>query len=497
MPFMSKHSAIILGCFTGFFALLGGPALGDNDDPRVAYPGNFTRPPSQGKDYDTWAGARGEDVGVIKGNPARLPSRVDNSVRREYPPVYKQRWGTCGQFASVASIFTYEMNVLNGVAADSDAHRFPAHFSWNMMNRAKNTGSEAYHGWEVAKRVGIPTARSYGGVRLEKIGVWPDGYSIWREAMEYRISGYRYSPAHSLAQLNEARGWLFDRNQSSKGGKAVGGLFALDGRMGEMKKVTVTIPDGDYGAGEDLWTRWGPSGYGHGITCVGYDDKIGYDVNGDGRITNEVDVNGDGRVTLADWERGAYIVVNSWGPKWSTDGKIFLLYSAMIDPTWKRGNYLGRAEVTRYIPRHTLRVKFSCTDRTDLRMVIGVSDEEHATSPSHEFAPEAFNGWPLFGRANAGHVPLAGPGDKSVIEVGIDLTALIGRLADRHEGKGRVFVRMGTKEDSAAEGVLEECAVRTYSSEGHFLAESALAFAGGDFGKNALQLSGTIDLKAR
>ena len=28
MPFMSKHSAIILGCFTGFFALLGGSALG-------------------------------------------------------------------------------------------------------------------------------------------------------------------------------------------------------------------------------------------------------------------------------------------------------------------------------------------------------------------------------------------------------------------------------------------------------------------------------------
>ena len=74
--------------------------------------------------------------------------------------------------------------------------------------------------------------------------------------MEYRISGYRYSPAHSLAQLNEARGWLFDRNQSSTGGKAGGGLFALDGRMGEMKNVTVTIPDGDYGAGEDLWTRW-------------------------------------------------------------------------------------------------------------------------------------------------------------------------------------------------------------------------------------------------
>jgi len=81
-------------------------------------------------------------------------------------------------------IFTYEMNILNGTIADTDATRFPAHFSWNMINQAENNGSEAYHGWEVAKRIGIPTAKSYGG------------------------------------------------------------LFALDGRMGELKKVTVTIPEG-------------------------------------------------------------------------------------------------------------------------------------------------------------------------------------------------------------------------------------------------------------
>ncbi len=461
--------------------------------PQVAYPGHFSRPPSEGKNYNTWRDASGPDVGETDVDPDRLPSRVDNSIRPQFPPIYKQRWGACGQFASVASIFTYEMNVLNGTVADTDAARFPAHFSWNMMNGAKNRGSEAYHGWEVAKRIGVPTAKSYGGVRLNKIGLWPNGYKIWREAMEYRVTGYRYSLANTIEQLNEARGWLFDRNQPKPNKKTLGGLFALDGRMGERKKVTVTIPKGEYAAGEDLWTRWGPSGSGHGITCVGYDDKVGYDLNGDGKITNDLDINKDGKVTLADWERGAYIVVNSWGKRWSKDGRIYLLYSAMIDPTWKRGNYLGRIEVARYVPRRTLRLKLACNDRTDLRMTIGIAGDKDATEPDHEFAPEPLNGWPLFGRANAGHVPLAGPDDNTPIEVGIDLTSLLKDLGPDKDGKGKLFVQLSRAKRSKAVGKLHECAVRTYDSKGRLLSESQIDVGDGNFGKSHLCIETVIN----
>ena len=370
----------------------------------AAYP-SFSRPPEAGKDYDTWRDATGPDIGETKPAPGRLPSRVDNSTRPEYPGIYKQKWGTCGQFAAVASVFTYEMNVLNGTPADSDANRFPAYFSWNMINQAENKGSEAYHGWEVAKRVGIPTAKSYGGVRPDKIGLWPNDYSIWRDAMEYRVSGYRYTPAMSVDQLNEARGWLYDKNQADSDKPVIGGIMAMDGRMGELEKVTKTIPDGQHAAGEEVWIRWGPSGFGHGLTCVGYDDQVGYDLNDDGKITNDLDINGDGEVTLADWERGAYIVANSWGEKWSGNGRIYLLYSAMIDPTWERGNYLGRVEVTRHLPRTTLRLKLACDDRSDLRMTLGIAGDLDATTAKYETAPEAFNGWPLFGSSDAGHVP--------------------------------------------------------------------------------------------
>jgi hypothetical protein len=469
------------------------PSAGDAVDEnaaRAAYPRPFSRPPSLGKDYNTWRDARGPDIGEKRVDPKRLPARVDNSTRPEFPPIYKQFGGACGQFTAIASMFTYEMNVHNGTLAENDARRFPADFSWNMMNRAdKKNGSEAYHGWEVAKRIGIPTVQSYGTVHRKEAGPWPSGYQIWREAMEYRVSGYRYSPAQTAAQINEARGWLYDRNNPGEGKESIGGLLALDGRMGKLEEVTRTIAEGEPMAGEDVWIRWGPTGYGHGITCVGYDDNIGIDVNGDGKITNDIDTNGDGNVTLADWERGAFIVVNSWGPNWSKDGKIYLLYSAMVDPTWERGNYLGRIEVARHIPRRTLRLKLTCDNRADLRVRIGIARDKDATVPEHEFAPQPLNGWPLFGaRDQVGKVPLAGPGDSSPVETGIDITGLFEKLGPDARDEARLFLRLNRAKGSEMKGELLECAVRSYDAEGGFMSEAVVGIEKGAFGPESLEI---------
>lgn len=467
----------------------------DVDAPaQAAYPRPFSRPPSMGKDYDTWQDAKGPDIGTTPVDISRLPSRVDNSTRPEFPPVYQQKGGACGQFTAIASMFTYEMNLLNGTHAITDATRFPADFSWNMCNGAKNQGSEAYHGWEVAKHIGIPTIKSYGHVHGEKIGPWPNGYAIWREAMEYRVAGYRYTPANTVSQINEARGWLFDRNQPQTGREPVGGLLALDGRMGERDKVTRTIPEGEHQAGEDLWIRWGPSGYGHGITCVGYDDNVGFDVNGDGKITNDIDINGDGKVTLADSERGAFIVVNSWGKTWSGDGKIYLLYSAMVDPSWERGNFLGRIEVSRHLPARTLKLKLACDKRSDLRVTIGIARDKNATKPEHELAPQALNGMPLFGKRgnSVGEVPLAGPDDDGPLDLGIDLTPLLNQLGPDASGGGRLFLSFGSAESSDATGVLHACAIRTYDAEGTFVRESAVEIPDGNFGQTPLTLEATL-----
>jgi hypothetical protein len=466
------------------------PAVADDTQPHAVYPG-WSRPPGPGKDYDTWLDAKGPDVGEVPVDPKRLPSRVDNSEHPQVPPVYRQKWGACGQFASVASVFTYEWNVANGTTADMTS--FPAHFSWNMINRAQNKGSEAYHGWEVAKRIGIPTAKAYGGVRLNEIGLWPNGYDTWRDAMNQRVAGYRYTPALTIAQIDEARGWLYDRNQPDVLGKAIGGVFAIDGRMGkgeDRDKVTVKIAEGEHEAGQGLWTAWSATGYGHGMACVGYDDQVGYDRNGDGAITNDKDITGDGKVTLADWERGAWIVVNSWGNKWNADGKIYLLYSAMVDDSWPRGKYIGRIEVASHQPRMTARLKLACDNRTDLRMTIGIASDTEAKSPEHTIEPEAFNGWPLFGRTHAGHVPLGGPGKNEPIEVGIELTELLDAVdADT----ARVFLNLTRKDGSTATGQLHEAAIRLYDDNGELLREVPIQVAEGQFGEAELNASTVID----
>ncbi len=476
-----------------FVALMDSSMASDTEQARIAYPLPFSRPSSAGGDYNTWRGAGGADVGETAVRSEPLPSRVDNSKRPQFPPIYQQKWGTCGQHAAIASVFTYEMNALRGTSADSDATRFPAYFSWNMINDAKDGGSEAYHGWEVAKRIGIPTSQSYGGHPPEQIGLWPNGYKIWREAMEYRVAGYRYSPVTSIGQLNEARGWLYNRNRPMADQKAIGGIFAMDGRMGDQTKVTVTIPPGAYAEGEEVWTRWAPTGFGHGLTCVGYDDQVGFDLNSDGKITNDVDTNKDGKINLADWERGAYIVVNSWGEKWSGDGRIFLLYSAMVDPDWERGNYLGRIEVARQIPRTTLRLKLSCNDRSDLRVSIGMAKDPEATAPTSEFAPEVLNGWPLFGESHVGHVPIVGPGDLTPIEIGIDLTALGEASGCKPGDKSRIFLRLSRADGSKADGKLYECAVRHYDAQGEFVRESMLAQQEGDIGPAELKINAVLN----
>lgn len=481
---------VILGSITSVVA-------NDADSPAQAdYPKPFSRPPSMGENYDTWNDAKGPDVGETKVDPSRLPARVDNSTRPEFPPIYKQNGGACGQFTAIASIFTYEMNVMSGTHANTDANRFPADFSWNMVNGAdKKNGSEAYHGWETAKHIGIPTVKTYGTVHRKEAGPWPNGYEIWREAMQYRVAGYRYTPATTVSQINEARGWLFDRNQPKSNKVAIGGLLALDGRMGEREKVTKIIPNGEHQAGEELWIRWGPSGYGHGITCVGYDDQVGYDVNGDGKITNDIDTNGDGKITLADSERGAFIVVNSWGKNWANDGKIYLLYSAMTDLTWRRGNFLGRIEVSRHVPQHTLKLKLSHNKRSDLRVTIGNASDKNATQPEHELAPQVLNGWPLFGnrRNNVGAVPLAGPDDNTPIELGIDLTPLFNLLNPGADSTGRLFLRFSCADKSNASGKLESCGIRSYDNNGKFIRESAVEISDGNFGKTPLVIETSIN----
>ena len=231
----------------------------------------------------------------------------------------------------------------------------------------------------------------------DKIGPWPNGYAIWREAMEYRVAGYRYTPAVTVSQINEARGWLFDRNQPKTARNPSADCWRWTDGWASWKRSPGRFPKENIWRAKTCGSAGDPAVTATASLVWDTMTRSDIDVNGDGKITNDIDRNGDGKVTLADWERGAFIVVNSWGENWSKDGKIYLLYSAMVDPTWERGNFLGRIEVSRHLPQRTLKLKLACNKRSDLRVTIGIAGDKNATKPEHELAPQALNGWPLFG----------------------------------------------------------------------------------------------------
>ena len=169
----------------------------------------------------------------------------------------------------------------------------------------------------------------------------------------------------------------------------------------------------------------------------------------------------------------------------------------MVDPTWQRGNYLGRIEVSRHIPRCTLKLKLACNKRSDLRVTIGIAGDKDATKPEHELAPQPLNGWPLFGKPknNVGEVPLAGPGDESPLEVGIDLTPLLSKLGAKSAGEGRLFLSFSCDDKSDATGLLHACAIRHYDDKGAFLRESVVKVEDAAFGKKTLTLTTVLPLQ--
>ena len=274
---------------------------------------------------------------------AALPSRVDNSDRvgilrdlRGSGPGKLLRRSSAPPPPSPTS------GVLKGASAPrcSPKNRFLGSvFTWNFFNGGDGSGSEAYQGWEIFRTVGVPSEAVYGGWRSPAPASWPSDFPIWLDALRHRAAAWTFTRVHDADSLAEVKGWLFNHNRK---GDVRGGVCVVDGAVLNVRPEH--IPAGAYEAGKAVWANWPKTDAkgGHIMTLVGYDDNVVFDRNGDGRITTDVDINHDGKVDLADSERGAFIVVNSWGEGFGNRGKIYIPYGTVADTTWFRAPWLGR-----------------------------------------------------------------------------------------------------------------------------------------------------------
>jgi len=242
-----------------------------------------------------------------------LPTSLDNTTLPYFRPVFAQSGGSCGQASGVGYQFTYEMAYTRQVDPSLPENQYPTHFTWNFLNEGVGGGSFYFDGWWIIRELGCPDVSTYGGMAEGGPSRWMSGYDAYRQAMENRTLNIHSIDVSTIDGLNLLKQWLYSRDD----GTEPGGLACFTSGIGYS--TVGTLPPGSHEAGKPVILQWNTS-FDHCMTFAGYDDEVCWDYNGDGQYTNDLDINQDGVVDLRDWERGAMLIVNSWGPSFGFAG---------------------------------------------------------------------------------------------------------------------------------------------------------------------------------
>ncbi len=355
-------------------------------------------------------------------NPGRLRNRVDHSFSYHMRPVFSQAGGSCGSASRICYMFAYELNSWRNLPGDPPENRYPSHFTWLLTGQ--NSGKA-----EMAIANGVPNAVDYEGDTYSTLyggdidwpteGVddygWMHLYERWYSAMFNRLEHNSAISLSTPENLLFLKSWIEDHHGDTgfaEGGVAGAGC-AITGAL------YLLIPPGEYEAGEYIVRQWGAT-VDHGTTWSGYDDMVGYDFNGDGEITNDIDINGDEIIDMADWERGALIMLNSWGSGWKNDGTVYVPYRLLKINNMHAEFYHIRKD---YVPQQVLKANLDYSQRRQLKLSIGIAADTTApvpevTVPCHHFIYAGLRDVALLG------VWADGVEHTEPMELGYDLTDL-------------------------------------------------------------------------
>lgn len=321
---------------------------------------------------------------------AKRPDHVNNAETPYFPPVFNQDGGSCGSASRICYMFSHEMNAFRGTDGKDPNNYYPSHFVWLLTNG--NSGKEAF-----VMNVGVPSAAVYGGQTFSKLfGYqeevdcdfgWMTGYEKWYSAMFNRmISTANFPLSVQTEEGREAvKNWLWNHNGDPDfhaGGLA--GIGVASG--GDWQGISSTPVNDELGVtGKYYVNKWGTS-VDHALTIVGYDDRIEFDLNGNG-VYGEASAD----------EKGAWIVVNSWSPWWCNDGFIYCPYAhggAWFNQDGTMGNSWWYPEVyhvrKNYRPLRTMKVRMDYSRRSELLIGAGVSTDLEGSEPQTSIAFDHF-----------------------------------------------------------------------------------------------------------
>jgi len=392
-------------------------------------------------------------LNALNGNSraaVKLPSRVDHTHSKHMRPVFSQgASGSCGSASRIGYMFTYETNAYRNVDGSLPENIYPSFFTWLLTDQ--NSSKEG-----MAQFTGIPNSVVYGGDQASHIfhedkiwnlgwptdanGVkygWMQGYDRWKSAAGNRIERTSDIPLNSLEKIEYIKRWMYDHlgdSSYAEGGVLGGGVASLGWNVS-------TIPAGLYRAGESIITKFGPQ-VDHGVTWAGYDDSISFDLNRNGTISSD--------------EKGAIIMLNSWGDDWENQGCAYIPYKLLIDSGRWAEFYYVRKE---YRPADMMKITMNYSQRNNLKLSIGIAETATASQPTKTVTAEHFN------FAGISTIPMLGVWQDGVLhkesmELGIDLTDLKFGIDTRNPF--RYFLVVETDTDASGTGIVEQCQAIRY-----------------------------------
>ena len=337
------------------------------------------------------------------------PARVNNAENKYFPPIFNQDGGSCGSASRIGYMFNYEMSAYRDLDSRLEENQYPTHFTWLLTN--SNSGKDA-----MAVANGVPNAKVYGGRTYSRLFGnqdtessdfgWMQGYDKWYSAMLNRISSAANFPLSvETEEGREAvKNWLWNHNGDTD--FHAGGICGIGVASGGInyKRIPDTQDNKKNGVvGMQYVQDWGPS-VDHALTIVGYDDRIEFDLDGNGKA-GEKDKD----------EVGAWIIANSWGAGWADRGFIYCPYNKAVPSLNSKDYYMPEVYHVRknYRPLRTFKIKMSYSKRSELRISGGIAANLKATSPERTTQFE--------------HFKFAGDGDGNGVDAEVPM---LGRWAD-------------------------------------------------------------------
>jgi hypothetical protein len=316
---------------------------------------------------------------------ASLPRAVNHFTEPEFRPIFNQIGGSCSAASGTGYVYTWEANILTG--APGQTNRCMYFYGYNFLNSGNSeNGIWWYDAWDIMKYTGCVREADWPSkLGSEKGTEWATTYAAYHNANFDKCSTYyKITNPGSAAGLIKVKQWLYDHGR----GDAKGGCLEMNAGIDFAER---TVASGSAEAGSKIATKFDGPNTIHAMTYAGYNDDVYLDAN----------------------NKGALLLVNSWGTSFGTKGTMWIPYNLFVNET-----EVYCLEVVKHIPRLEFKVSLQSYGKSGGSFTSGFAASTTASAATTtQTYGKAFSGnsgtftgeiglditkaWPAFSQNNA------------------------------------------------------------------------------------------------